>query len=547
MRWAPAPADIAEIIPEVHGKLPDLEPAPELELEQARFRLFDSITTFLRTSAENQPVMLVLDNLHWADPPSLQLLEFLAQELANSRLLVVGTYRDVELSRRHPLAETLGELTKDRLFQRILLRGLSETDVRRFVETAAGLTPSQSLVDAVYTQTEGNPLFVTEVVRLLVQEGGLTPEGPGGELRSIMRIPEGVREAIGRRLNRLSERCNDTLTIAAVIGREFELRQLQPLISSASSGQALSEDQLLEVLDEAVGARIVDELPQPTGRYQFSHALIRDTLADELSLTRRVRLHARIAEALEKLYEAAPDMSGYAAELAHHFSEAQEVLGTERLVKYSLIAGERASASYAYEEALDQFQRVLDAKESDQTDAEAAAALFGLGRCQAALGRIEEAIPNFAKALDYYSDTGDVVNAVAIGASPLPAWAGRLEGASALCTKALDMVDRDSLEAGRILSNHGWPLGLQEGDYQGAHTAFDRALTIARREKNVALEVATLAHAAFLDSTTCARKKAWREAPWPSSWRATLSHRFSWPSLITARRSTCSSSARPRG
>ena len=148
---------------------------------------------------------------------------------------------------------------------------------------------------------------------------------------------------------------------------------------------------------------------------------------------------------------------------------------------------------------MDQFQRVLDGKESDSRDAEAAAALFGLGRSQAALGRIEEAIPNFAKALDYYSDTGDVVNAVAIGASPLPAWAGRLKGASALCTKALDMVDRDSLEAGRILSNHGWPLGLQEGDYQGATTAFERALTIARREKNVALEVATLAHAAFLD------------------------------------------------
>ena len=269
-------ADIAELIPEVHGKLPNLEPAPALEdLEQARFRLFDSITTFLKASAEHQPVVLVLDNLHWADRPSLLLLEFLAQELAGSRLLVVGTYRDVELSRRHPLAETLGELTKERLFQRILLRGLSEEDVRRFVETTAGLTPSQSLVDAVYTQTEGNPLFVTEVVRGLVEEGELTADDPGRELPSIVRIPEGVREAIGRRLNRLTERCSETLTIASVIGREFELRQLQLLISSASSGQALSEDQLLEVLEEAVGARIIDELPQAVGRYQFTHALVR--------------------------------------------------------------------------------------------------------------------------------------------------------------------------------------------------------------------------------------------------------------------------------
>ena len=163
------------------------------------------------------------------------------------------------------------------------------------------------------------------------------------------------------------------------------------------------------------------------------------------------------------------------------------------------MAGEKALASYAYEEALDQFQRVLEAKESDQTDAEAAAALFGLGRAQAALGRIEEAIPNFAKALDYYSDTGDIVNAVAIGASPLPAWVGRLEGALGLCTKALEMVDRNSIEAGRILSNQGRAQGFQEGDYEGAHAAFDRALVIARREMSVALEVATLANAAFVD------------------------------------------------
>ena len=299
-------ADLAEIIPEVHGKLLDLQPPPQLEPEQARFRLFDSITTFLKASAAHQPLVLVLDNLHWADQPSLLLLEFLAQELADSRLLVVGTYRDVELSRRHPLAETLGELTKERLFQRILLRGLSEEDVRRFVEATAGLTPSQSLVDAVYAQTEGNPLFVTEVVRLLVQEGDLTPEDPLAELPSTLRIPEGVREAIGRRLNRLTDRCNETLTIAAVIGREFELRQLQPLIED------ISEDRVLEVLDEALSARVIDELPQAVGRYQFTHALVRDTLADELSLTRRVRLHARIARTLEALYGDARDLSGHA-------------------------------------------------------------------------------------------------------------------------------------------------------------------------------------------------------------------------------------------
>ena len=306
-----------------------------------------------------------------------------------------------------------------------------------------------------------------------------------------VRIPEGVREAIGRRLNRLTERCNETLTIASVVGREFELDQLARLIDD------LSEDHLLEVLEEAVGAQIIEESPAMVGHYQFTHALIRETLVEELSVTRRVRLHAKIAEVLEELYGA--DTEAYSGKLAYHFGEAQTLLGTEKLVLYSTLAGQRALASYVYEEALDQFQRVLDAKESDQPDAEVAAALFGLGRAQAALGRIEEAIPNFAKALDYYSDTGDIVNAVAIGATQFPAWAGRLEGALELCTKALEMVDRDSLEAGRILPNHGFTLGFQEGDYEGAHAAFDGALAIARREKNVSLEAATLATAAIVD------------------------------------------------
>ncbi|MEE9324565.1 MAG: protein kinase, partial [Dehalococcoidia bacterium] len=343
-------ADIAEIISDVKERLPDLEPPPKLEPEAARFRLFDSITSFLKGASQTKPLVLVLDDLHWADESSLLLLQFLARELARSRLLVVGTYRDVEISRKHPLAEVLGELTKERLFQRILLRGLKQEDVGRFIELTSAKEPPAGLVEAVYTQTEGNPLFVTEIVRLLVQEEELTDEARKRESWTV-RIPEGVREVIGRRLNRLSERCNQTLTIAAVIGREFELRQVQPLIED------LTEDMLLDVLEEALEARIVEELPQVMGRYQFTHALIQETLTGELSLTRRVRLHARIAKALEKLY--GDQAEAHAAELAQHFAEAQEVLGTEKLLRYSLLAGERALTTYAYEEAVAHFQRGL--------------------------------------------------------------------------------------------------------------------------------------------------------------------------------------------
>ncbi len=313
-------ADIAEIVSDIHDRLPDIKPPPALEPEQARFRLFDSIATFLKSAGRGKPLVLILDDLHWADKASLLLLEFVARELAGSRLLVIGTYRDVEVSRQHPLSKTLAELTRGDLYQRVLLRGLSQEDVGRFIEIVAGISPPRSLVESVHGQTEGNPLFVTEVVRLLVQEGELTKERAGDSGSWSVRIPEGVREVIGRRLDRLSERCNQTLTIASVIGREFTLEQLDRLIED------LSRERVLEVLEEALSARVIEELPREVGRYQFTHALIQETLAGELSTTRRVQLHARIAEALEELYGS--DAESRAAELVHHFAEAVTVTET---------------------------------------------------------------------------------------------------------------------------------------------------------------------------------------------------------------------------
>ena len=325
-------ADIAEIVSDVRERLPGLPPVSELEPEQARFRLFDSIAAFLKTASQRQPLVLVLDDLHWADQPSLMLLQFVARELGGARLLIIGTYRDMELLRQHPLAEALGELTRERLFQRVLLRGLAQEDVGRFIEMAAGVTPPSGLVSSVYAQTEGNPLFVTEVVRLLVQEGELNPDNVRDSDSWTVRIPEGVREVIGRRLNRLSQRCNETLTTASILGREFTLDQLMPLTEDAS------RDRLLDVLEEALSARVIEELPESVGRYQFTHALIQETLAGELSLTRRVRLHAQIAESLEAMYGS--DADAHAPELAHHFAQAEAVVGSPKLVHYSLLAGE---------------------------------------------------------------------------------------------------------------------------------------------------------------------------------------------------------------
>ncbi len=418
----------------------------------------------------------------------------MARELGGARLLIIGTYRDMELSRQHPLAEALGELTRDGLFQRVLLRGLSLEDVGRFIEMTSGNSPPRGLVEAVHTQTEGNPLFVTEVVRLLVQEGELGAEQVRETDSWTIRIPEGVREVIGRRLNRLSQRCNEALTVASLLGREFTMSQLRPLV------EEVTEDRLFEILEEALAARVIEELPQSVGRYQFTHALIQETLAAELSLTRRVRLHARIAETLEDLY--GDDAESHAAELAHHFAQAQTLTGPGKVVRYSLLAGERALASYAHEDALACFQRALAAKEGsamkpELADAETAAILFGLGQAQAALNQVQEAVPNLTRAFDYYADSEDVSRAIAIAQNPHSTQL--ISGMHEAISRAIHLVPPDSLQAGHILANHGYCLGLTSNGYEAAQVAFDQAQSIAGRHSDVALEMRVLANSGNID------------------------------------------------
>ena len=528
-------SDIAQVVSDVREQLPGLEPAPDLEPEQARFRLFDAIAVFLKAASLNQPLVLILDDLHWADKPSLSLLQFVARELHGARLVLVCAYRDMELSRQHPLAETLADLTRETSgggFQRVLLRGLSQEDVSRFIALVAGLAPPSGLAEAVYAQTEGNPLFVTEVVRLLVQEGeighvheserphthGLAGTGVGPAADSVshqvvgrdswtVRIPEGVREVVGRRLNRLSQRCNETLTVASVIGREFGLDQLTRLIDDQP------EDRILEVLEEALAARVIEEIPRVVGRYQFTHALIKDTLDQELSTTRRVRLQARIAEALEDLY--GDDSDAHAHELAHHFAEAESLLGTEKLVRYSLLAGERALAAFAWEEALVHLIRGLEARGGGTTqfpeaeDGESARLHFALAQAIAGTGYaprvdgdasgFDECLRSLAKAFGFFAKTGDVDRAVAVARFPVPTLPGQRTGSRDLIEAALKLVPGNSHNAGLLFSRLARVMALEENDDSASQEASNKALAIAKSTGDVALEMHTLVNAGETD------------------------------------------------
>ena len=388
----PGAADIAQVVSEIKERLPDLPAPPALEPEQARFRLFDSVTTFLKNASKLQPLVVILDDLHWADKPSLLLLQFLARELKDASILVIGTYRDMELGRQHPLSQTLGELSRQGLSARIVLRGLTEQDVARFIEMTTGIKPQEKLVRTVYQQTEGNPFFLSEIVRLLVVEGQL--ERPQVTTASGVRIPEGVREVIGRRLDQLSDECNRILTTASVIGREFSLDALEPLSD-------ISGDQLLELLDEAMAARVINELPQAVGQYSFVHALIRETLYDEISTARRVRFHRRIGETLEQLYGNSPD--SHLTELAYHFFQASPAGNGDKAIDYAIKAARRATSLLAYEEAAGHYEHARVVIElQDEVDQEQR------GEMSLALGEAYSKAGNNAKAREAFLQAADI-------------------------------------------------------------------------------------------------------------------------------------------
>ena len=331
---------VAQLVAEVAEIVPEVCPPPPMGAEAARFGLFDAVAAFLRNAGAGRPLMVVLDDLHAADAPSILLLRFVARELGEAGVLVLGAYRDMELDRGHPLAVALAELSREAATRHVRLSGLDEAGVARLIYEVTGVTPGEGVAAAVHRDTEGNPLFVGEVARLLAAEGRL--ERAGDPAGMGLAVPEGIREVIGRRVARLPEQCGRVLGLASVFGREFWLPPLERLCGVGAGG-------LLDVLDDGIAAGLVAAVPGVPGRLRFSHALIRDTLYEAISAGQRLRLHQQAGQALEAFYQ--PDLDPHLAELAHHFFEAAVVGETGKAVGYAERAGHRALVLLAYEEA----------------------------------------------------------------------------------------------------------------------------------------------------------------------------------------------------
>jgi DNA-binding NarL/FixJ family response regulator len=479
----PGASDLAEMVPELAQRLPDLPPAlRSADATQARFRLFDAIAGFWKRAAADTAHLLILDNLHWADVPSLRLLEFLAPEVGGSGLLVLGTYRDIELSRHHPLSNTLGELARDPRFQRLRLTGLSLGETTRFMAAASGRALPGDLLAAVHSQTEGNPLFLGEITRFLIQEGVLdagASTAPSGASRSapLRRIPEGVKEVIGTRLNRLSRSCNAVLANAAAIGRTFSVEVLARLLDEVPEGE------LMAALEEALAATVVEPVAE-AGCYQFSHALIRETLYDEIPAIRRSRLHLRIGAALEEVQGRDP-MPNLAA-LAHHYCAALPGGDAAKAVEYARRAAERADTLFAYEEAARYYRLALQALEP-KASSEATrrcALLIALGEAQTKAGESLQAAEILLQAAESAKALGvahDFARA-AVGFEEAT-WRPGMPGDAAvrLLRDALaGLSEEDSLLRGQVLSSLTRAL-IFSGALDEAMRIHAQAVAMARR------------------------------------------------------------------
>jgi len=332
--------ELGPVVPDFLTRIPDLPPPTPMNAQGQRYRLFETVSALLAATSKAFPVLLLIDDLHWADKPTLSLLRHIVRGSDPAALCVIGTYRESELVAGHPLGELLADLRREQAVTRVSLGGLERQQVGMLVETVASSVVSSALAKQLTDSTGGNPFFVGEMLRHLQETGALTQPTVerSGAIRMEVGLPEGVREVILRRVSRLSEGCNRGLTLASVLGREFDLEVLQAF-------DDLTEDQLLDGIDEARRAQLVDEAPGRPGRYSFHHALIRDTLYDGLAAPRRLRLHRRAGEALERLTEGSePPL----ADLAHHFVHARVA---DKAADYATRAADRMTDALAHEEA----------------------------------------------------------------------------------------------------------------------------------------------------------------------------------------------------
>jgi predicted ATPase len=388
----PGIEQVAALVPEI------VRPAPvpgeraglrRIDPQQARFRLFDAVATLLKCVAQREPLVIVIDDLHDADPATLQMVSFLARALKEAPVMILVTHREAEVERSPELRALFAELARES--DELPLRGLSVIDAAGLVRDRTGVEPDDRFLATLHRTTGGNPLFLGGVVQTLMAEGKL--EQQRGLKAGDLKLPVNVRSAIARQLSGLSERTNSLLAVAAALGDEFELAPLERVAA------ALAAD-IPGCLEEAVAAGIVAAVPESGGRWRFTHALIRAAIYDGTSTADRAQLHKKIGEVFEELYCA--DLDPHLGELAYHFRLGAQRGDIEKAIDYSMRAGTAAYALFAYEEVVLHWEAAAALqKERGADNVESARLLEDLG-APALLGLEERGVGYLEQALKLY-------------------------------------------------------------------------------------------------------------------------------------------------
>ena len=468
--------EIARLLPDLRRRYADIPPQAEVPPDEERRYLFATVEQVLARLAAIRPVVILLDDLQWADEPSLRLIDYLAAELQELAILIVATYVSEEVPAGSPLHEMLTKLHRRQLVESISVGDLGESDVRGLLAAVGETPPPAALVRALYEATKGNPFFLEEVVHQLSDQGRLFT---GAQWRDLehedLDVPESVRFTIESRLEKLQPNTRHVLTTASLVGRDFGFDLLEVLGD-------LREDDLVDAIDEAERARLITSvIDDDEVHFAFSHELIRRTLLTELTLTRQQRLHRRVADALEQVHETS--LAEHAAPIAYHLERAGRWADSDRTIRFLIMAGKRALQAAAYSEALAHFERALSLL-PDEDMAVRATVLEGMATAQRSLGHADEALTLWREALDAFEELDDSTSVARLcldAALQVAWWRGGSEATELVDRGLTALGDRPSAHRAGLLALSG-RIASQAGLFERGEELLGQALAAARKQ-----------------------------------------------------------------
>ncbi len=486
-------AELAQVAPRLRHVFPDLPAPAQLPVEMRRHYVRQTFAEFFFRASQQSPIFLVLDDLHWADEATLGLLDFIANRIEHTPLVLLGTYRDAELDSNPALIRTLDELIHDGL-RPLKLQGLSHAGVAQMIRSLSLGEPPLQFVRLTFEETQGNPFFVEEIYKHLVEEGKIFDAAGGfrsGLTLDENDVPENVRLVLRRRLGRLSEEARQVLTAAAVIGRSFNFELLQAAIEPIDIGN------LLAAVEHAQRMGLIVNSDATESELNFAHELVRQTLLTDISRPRRQRLHLAVAEAIERLD--AERLDERAAVLAHHLQRAGRLADPAKTAGYFWQAGKRALEGGAYEEAYRSFETAASYQETELRWR--AQCLLGMENANRGLGHWEDALRRSNEAAEIYRQLGDIgmaTDRIAAGAGGLLV-TGKYQEAAEMAQRGLAELGDDATE-GRadLLAALGLSYGCV-GAYVPAKNALSEATAVAQKLCDPKLTARHLAYLSLLN------------------------------------------------